>query len=138
MKFIFSLSFVLFVFSVSGIAQNAQKAVDAYNRGLELQDSGDTANALAAYDLALRLNPKMLDAYNNRANLKLASGDQNGAIEDFTKVIELTSGHALSYYNRGNIYLELQRYDPAIADFTKAIEILNGLTNNYDKKAHGM
>ena len=127
-----------FIFTIAAFGQNAGNAVEAYNRGLEFQDQGDVQRALAAYDKAISLNPKMLDAYNNRANLKLANGDIGGALADLSKVIELTPGHPLSFYNRGNIYLERNDYDLAIADFTKAIDILNGLTNAYDKKAHAM
>ncbi|MEP7148727.1 MAG: tetratricopeptide repeat protein [Acidobacteriota bacterium] len=125
--------------SFHAAAQNAGKAAEIYNRALELQQAGDTQNALAAYDRAIALNPKMLDAYNNRATIKLAAGDSAGAIADLTKVIELSPKHPLSFYNRGCIYLDMQTMDAAIDDFTKAIDIFSGVTHGgYDKRAHAM
>lgn len=123
---------------VSVSAQNAARAVEAYNSGLEFQNRGSLQEALAAYDRAIAINPKMLDAYNNRATIKLSAGDSTGALADLTRVIELTSNHPLSFYNRGSVYLELQKYDEAIKDFTRAIEIFMGLTQSYDQKAHAM
>ena len=138
MKYLISIFIFLFSLGVPIYGQNAAKAVEAYNRGLEFQDRGEVQKALQSYDEAIRLNPKMLDAYNNRATLKLANGDTTGALADLSRIIELTPNHPLSFYNRGNVYLERNEYDVAIADFTKAIDILNGLTNAYDKKAHAM
>jgi tetratricopeptide (TPR) repeat protein len=135
----FVLLAALLVFSsLAAHSQSAQKAVDAYNSGLELQSRGALSEALAAYDLALKHDPRMLDAYNNRANIKLEMGDGAGALADLTKIIELSDGHPLSYYNRGNLYKDLERSSEAIADYTRAIDILNGLTNKYEKKAHAM
>jgi tetratricopeptide (TPR) repeat protein len=128
----------LTLFCVSAPAQNAAKAVEAYNSGLEFQNRGALQEALAAYDRAISINPRMLDAYNNRATVKLSAGDSTGALADLTKVIELTSDHPLSFYNRGSMYLEVQKYEEAIKDFTRAIEIFMGLTQSYDKKAHAM
>jgi tetratricopeptide (TPR) repeat protein len=123
---------------ISASAQNSSKAVEAYNSGLDLQNRGSLVEALAAYDRAISFNPKMLDAYNNRATIKLSVGDSAGALADLAKVIELTSNHPLSFYNRGSVYLELGKHDEAIKDFTRAIEIFSGLTQSYDKRAHAM
>jgi tetratricopeptide (TPR) repeat protein len=65
----------LFVLTVSGYAQMS-KALDAYNQGLEFQDRGDNVNALRLYNKAIELDPRMFDAYNNRANLNLAAGNR--------------------------------------------------------------
>lgn len=138
MKFAGYLASALFLFSVNAFGQDVSKAAEAYNRGLQLQDAGDADNAVRAYDLAIAANPKMADAYNNRANIKLARGDADGALADFSKVVEITPRHPLGYYNRGNIYLEKGDYDRAITDFSKAIELFSGLTQLYDKMAHGM
>src|SRR5688572_5630077 len=115
MKICLSLA-LLFVFSLTVLAQNRQKAIEAYNQGLTLQSRGMLKEAVAAYDIAIQNDPKMLDAYNNRSNLKLELGDKDAALADLTKAVEATNGHALSFYNRGNLYLSLEEYDKAIAD----------------------
>lgn len=138
MKYRFLIPVLILVLSVIGSAQKLSKALEAYNQGLEFQDRGDVANALRLYDQAIELDPRLLDAYNNRANLKIAAGDLVGAIADFSKAIEIEPKQGLSYYNRGNIYLEQGEYDSAIKDFSSAITIYDGLTNAYDKRAHAM
>jgi tetratricopeptide (TPR) repeat protein len=69
----------LSILSIHTAAQNAGKAAEIYNQALELQQAGDSQRALAAYDRAIALNPTMLDAYNNRATMKLAAGDSAGS-----------------------------------------------------------
>ncbi len=138
MKLPFFILIVLICLSVNIFSQDQSKAVEAYNRGLQLQNTGNNAKAILEYDIAIKANPKMVDAYNNRAVIKLAGGDMNGAIADFSKSIEIDKLRPLSYYNRGNVYLGNEQYDLAIYDFSKAIEIFNGITNSYDKVAHGM
>ena len=128
---------IVFVVTLTVFAQsNYEKAAITYNQGLEFQQKGDDDKALAAYDQAILLNPKLVDAYNNRANIKLLRNDPNGAVEDFSKVIEINPKYPLSYYNRGTIYVQIGKNDEAITDFTKAISIFEGLTQDYDKIAH--
>lgn len=132
------LVFIVLMAAASVFAQDAGKAAEIYNQGLQLQERGDLANALLAYDKAVSLNPKFADAYNNRANIKLSRGDIDGALADLSAVIAIDPKHPLSYYNRGNIYLQKGGNDEAIADFTKAIEILSAGTRDYDWEAHAM
>lgn len=137
MKLTISLT-ILLLASVLGYSQNYEKAVEAYNKGIELQQAGDAANAILAYDLALRLKPDLIEAYNNRATLKLNAGDVDGALADLSRVIEISPTYAMSFYNRGNIHLSKSDYERAIDDFTNSLKILDGMTTSYDKRAHAM
>src|SRR4030095_679139 len=103
------------------IAQKSQKAIDYYNSGLRKQESGDLDGALADYDKALALEPRLADAYNNRANIKLQKGDLDGAIGDYSKAIELKPRSVETYFNRGVVRLQKGDNDGAIADFTSSI-----------------
>lgn len=61
------LSFTLLIaLSIAAFGQNRQKAIEAYNQALSLQGRGLLREAVAAYDIAIQHDPKMLDAYNNR------------------------------------------------------------------------
>ena len=60
------------------------------NRGIGYYDKGDYDRAIADYDKAIELNPKLAPAYNDRGNVYSAKGDYDRAIADFDKAIELT------------------------------------------------
>ena len=61
----------LLLFAPTSYAQTPRDADDLYNRGFDRQVKGDHEGALADYDEAIRRDPKLADAYNNRANLRL-------------------------------------------------------------------
>ena len=95
----------LFIFISSAFAQklelvqNSPKAVEAYNRGLELQNSGNAEAALVEYDKAIRIDPKMAEVYLSRGNIYAERGNGEAALADYTKVIELNPADGLAYYN---------------------------------------
>ena len=94
-----------------------------YNRGNAKDDKGDLDGAIADYNRAIELDPKLAIAYNNRGNAEKAKGDLSGAIADYNRAIELDPKHASAYYNRGNVKDAKGDLDGAIADFNLAIEL---------------
>ena len=79
----------------------ALKLLDsAFCRALALNARGfayhllkDYQKALADFDEAIRLNPKYLNAYQNRAKTRKAAGDAEGSAADEAKVRELSKGN---------------------------------------------
>ncbi len=100
----------------------SKEAIEQYNRGMERQEAGDVAGAIAAYTRAIELDRKHADAYNNRGVAYMSQKDYPAAVADLTHSIELAPSHA-AYNNRGNIYFSLKRIEEAIADFTEAIKL---------------
>src|SRR6476620_1714629 len=115
------LAIALTLALAAGTFAQSQKAADTYNRGLELHNAGNLDAALAEYEKAIALYPKYIDAYNNRANIKLSRGDFEGAVDDYTKASEIAPKSHLGYYNRGVVYADHGDYDLAIADFTRSL-----------------
>ena len=79
--------------------------------------------ALGHYDQAIRLNPNLPGAYNNRGVTKCRLGRYQDAIADYGTAIRLRSDEAIYYDNRGRAKADLGRIAEARADFEKARDI---------------
>ncbi len=112
-----------------GIA-NAARGIDSdltarawFSVGHLLQPNGKHEEVIAMYDEAIRLNPNLAEAYNNRGNAKSSLGRHEAAIADYDDAIRLDPNRAESYYNRGITRSELGQYEAAIDEYTKAIRL---------------
>jgi len=99
------------------------RGVSQLDRGVDLYGQGRYAEALAAFDEAVRLAPGSAAAYNNRAVARVRVGDARGAVGDYTRALELTPFDAGIMFNRGNAQAAVGNYRGAIADFTRAVEL---------------
>ena len=73
----------------SGRYNGHDLAVLYSNRGVEYSAKGDHENAIADYNEAIRLDPKIAEAYNNRGNAWRNKGDYDRAIADYNEAIRL-------------------------------------------------
>ena len=101
----------------------APKADDFFIQGVDKQNKGDNQGAIIAYNEAIRLNPNLAEAYNNRGIVRNELGDKPGAIDDYTQAIKFNPNYALAYYNRGIVRYDLGDKPGAIDDFNQAIKI---------------
>ena len=79
--------------------------------------------AVAAYTMAVVIDPKYVVAYNNRGYAYAQKGHYDKAITDYTMAIEIDPEYSLAYNNRGFAYDNYRDYNRAIADYTRAISI---------------
>jgi tetratricopeptide (TPR) repeat protein len=93
------------------------------NRGTAYWSKGDYGRAIADYNRAIELNPKLAKAYTNRGNAHHGKGDYDRAIADYNRGIELDPNYDTAYNGRGNAYTGKSEYDRAIADYNRAIEL---------------
>ncbi len=136
----------------------SQDAMDYYRRGLK---STLAVKKVEYFTEAIRLNPRLKEAYEARAVHYYFQQRLDEAIEDYTWIIELDPGHTDAYLMRGLARLkkghpegfmgELYRLAPSLArlwvqdtsgslreairDFTKAIELSPGLARAYSHRA---
>ncbi len=75
------------------------------------------------YTAALELNPKYVEAYNNRANAYLLLGQFDRALLDYDTAIKLDPRNARIYGNRGVVKLRQGNAAGAKNDFKKSIEL---------------
>ncbi len=96
-------------------------ASDRFKQGVIHDGKGETDAAIDFYDRAIRRNPDLVDAYNNRGADHRKQGNLEGAITDFSDVIRLRPNDAAGYFNRAATYLMAGNAQQALADFGPAI-----------------
>ena len=112
--------------------QNVHQSASAeFFKGLMSQKEKDYSKAIEHYSNAMKLNPQMVTAYNNRGAAYSDIGAYDCAIEDLNKAIELNPNDAKAYTNRGAAYSEKDENNRAIEDLNKAIAL-----NPNNAKAH--
>ena len=88
-----------------------------------LGEQPDYDRAITDYSEAIRLDPKLTNAYSLRALLYLLiKHDYDRAVTDLGDVIRLNPS-ATSYYNRGSAYSRKDDLKRAIKDYTEAIRL---------------
>ena len=128
--------------NVNTIEQSVDpNAEEEFFKGLTYQNRRNYGKAVEHYTEALRLNPQLSAAYNNRGNVYNSMGEHDLAIVGFTEAIQLRPDYAEAYNNRGNAYDKKGDYGRAIADFNMAmqlkpdfVEAYYNLGRAYDKK----
>lgn len=102
---------------------NGKTGEAANERGVSHAEKGEQDKAIADFTEAIRLDPKLANAYHNRGKSYAEKGEQDKAIADFTEAIRLDPNDARACYNRGNSYLKQGECDKAIADYTEVIRL---------------
>ena len=92
------------------------KAEKLFENGATKSSNGDRSGAIADYTRAIKLDPKNVDAYNNRGTERQINGDIAGAMADFNRAIEINPLDPDPYYNRGGIYFLKRDWKKAISD----------------------
>lgn len=86
-------------------------------------DSQQSRLALADYDKALDIDPRLAFAWLNKGNIYYDAGDFTSAIECYTKALQLDGAFGAALYNRGLTYLRIGNRRLAFADLSKAGEL---------------
>jgi tetratricopeptide (TPR) repeat protein len=111
-----TLLFLLLLPTWSG-AQNVQSYVD---QGIKASQSGRYAQALQAFDQALKLKPKDPALITFKGIVYYAQGKNDLAMKLFEEVIKLNPNFGRAYYQRAMILEKQEKYDQAVADLKKA------------------
>ena len=115
------------------VARNTERfsAVDELDKGNNFSFRKDYAQALTAYDNALRLDSQLAEAYNNRGIIKYDLGQFSAAIDDYNMAIQLKPSYADALNNRGSAYAALGQLQSAVNDLQAALKL-----NNKSAAAH--
>jgi tetratricopeptide (TPR) repeat protein len=94
------------------------------SRGLHFwAKNGMHEQAIADYNVALKLNVNYAFAFNNRGFSKWKTGDKQGALKDIRKSNQRRPNNPFVYRNLGLIKLSDGRVEEACGDFRKAQEL---------------
>ncbi len=91
--------------------------------GDECVNMGDTQAALANYDKALRMNPRYIDAYINKARMLLSIGKLRDALTSINGALDILPTHFKALYTRGKILFTMQEYELACADLDRCTSL---------------
>ncbi len=81
------------------------------------------AQAIYAYNQAIKLDPHYAEAYHNRSAAHLMMENYAQAVLDCERALELASHFTAAYINRGIAYTGLGNYEQALADYNKVVEL---------------
>ena len=118
--------------SVPGSAKNL------FNNAFALCASGkcsDPQKVIEYLNEAIKLNPGLAQAHNNRGNAYGDLGQYQLAIADYNEAIRLKPDYANAFSNRGIAYDELGEYQLAIEDLNEAIRLKPDYANAWSNRA---
>jgi len=119
---------------MTSIIATEPSAENYYSRGFMSYNVGDYKNALADYDLAIKMQPEEFDYYYSRGMLKDKINDFKGAADDYTVCIMLNVHSAKAYFNRAFMKSKLEDFIGAIADYSECIKINPKHFNAYENR----
>jgi tetratricopeptide (TPR) repeat protein len=104
-------------------------------QGMAYLGMDDPRSALRSLNDAIRLNPKLSDAYTNRGAAYNVLGRYERGLQDLDEAIKLNPYSTTAYNNRGNSYGNLDRFERAIEDYDEAIRLDPQSTLTYANRA---
>jgi tetratricopeptide (TPR) repeat protein len=103
--------------------EKGESASDLALLGRQQKAMGENAEAEKSLDAAIKLDPSMADALNNRAVIKAGREDFKGAIQDFEAAVRIEP-HDFGYVsNLAEAYRKAKRFDEAEKTYQRILGI---------------
>ena len=96
--------------------ENPQDATIRNFRGIVLARAGRNAEAAAEYREAIRIKPRMQEAYRNAGFLEWTEHELDAARSDLLLAVQMSPDDSFAHYYLGRVELDAQRYTEAIAE----------------------
>ena len=117
---------ILFALFLIGCADGLSEAENRYNTVVEFQGEGRLEEAIEDYDEAIRLDPELALAYNNRGLANFNLGQHQKAIQDYGEAIRLDPQNVEALTRRALAYTLLGMDAEAQEDIERATELVLG------------
>jgi len=102
------------------------------NLGNSLKNQGKLNEAVSCYRKALKLNPKLSQAYISIGNIIQGQGKSDEAVSCYRKALELEPDSAIAFNNMGNVIKDQGDLDEAISCYRKALELNPNMAATYN------
>ncbi len=113
-------------------ACGGDKWQESYDLGMRYLSEGNYAEAIIAFDKAIKIDPKQPMAYVGRADAHIGSGETDDnlalAFADYTAAIELDETNANAWLGLADVYIRQGEFDKAMETLQEALV----KTNNAD------
>ena len=96
-------------------------ALDFYNQGLQRTQAREYRQAIDDYTEAIKINPKFVDAYLKRCEMRYKLGDNQGVLSDCYEVFSIDPTVAKAHYYQGRARFSLGYTQSAIDSYNLAI-----------------
>ena len=96
-------------------------AQDFYNRGTQRTQQKEYRLAIEDYTKAIKLNPKFVDAYLKRCEMRYKMSDNQGVLDDCYQIFQIDPNIAKAHYYQGRARYSLGYTQPAIESYNLAI-----------------
>ena len=94
-----------------------------FDQGVAALTQGDPTLAIEKFTAALKIDPKLEEAYINRGIAEMRLSLWGDAVGDFDQALDLNPDSAEAFYNRGLAYSRQNVFDKALDDYTRAAKL---------------
>jgi tetratricopeptide (TPR) repeat protein len=96
---------------------------DLFQKGVSNMANEKFEDAIRSLELALRLDPKYVDAWIKKGYAHFHLGEYNSAISSYDRALEIDLNNSEAWNLKGLAYYKLKNYDKAIAACEKAVDV---------------
>ncbi len=108
---------------ISRSAPSTSNVRDRCREGDQYLKQQQYAQALQAYEDALRIDPRNFYAWNGKGTALYNQGNYRKALEAYQRATEIDSNNAVVWVSAGLVLNRLQRYQQALVHFERALSI---------------
>jgi tetratricopeptide (TPR) repeat protein len=119
-KLLYLIPCLIIIISAVNCYAAKEKAEEVFEQGKKDSLAENADSAITNYTKAIKINPKLVKAYNNRGIAYIWKKQYDLAIADFNKAIELDPKNGKAYNNRAIVYSYQGENDKARQDLHKA------------------